>query len=304
MAMAAGLGLACTPAHDPTPAAGTTGTSGSSDAGTTGPSTGSSGSSGSTSGAQPGSSTGPEGSSGSTGSPPASPAIGPTMGAITLPFRVALGGSGSGLIGAFDVTDDVGTIEVAGKTLPLLVYERQPWPSQGYTLYQGLAVADDAWVVVWFYCTDAGAESIYVESTDGIALQTLMIDGTCDVLVEDAEVTVDLPGTEFTVVYEGIPSPSMGPEVSVTAGALGHLELGGVDHVVAPFETVDCSTACGTPGWYEVHALLWDPLAHRATFAILYLEMDGSVTMAYGLTLPDLVEGASDATLEAAWTFG
>lgn len=245
------------------------------------------------------------GDTGTTGEPPSGlPAIGPTMGTLALDFRVALSGTGSLFVGDFQIHDGVGTIEIEDETLPVFVYERQPWPQQGYTLYQALAVSDHGWTVMWFYCTEEGLDSIYLESTDGIPLQTLFAEGTCDVQLSGVEVPMDLPGTEFSVLYSGDPFTIEGPEISVAAGELGEVIIDAVPHVVAPFETVDCSTACGMPGWYEVHALLWDPEALRASFEIIYLEVDGSVRMAYGITLPDLVDLKDEDPFDAEWSFG
>jgi hypothetical protein len=186
----------------------------------------------------------------------------------------------------------------------VLVYERQPWPAAGYTLYQGLAVADTSWTVLWFYCDDTGLAHVYVESTDGIPLQTVLATGTCEQHLSGLNVPVDLPGTEFNVIYEGDEVAIDGPDISVHAGELGSLTLAGVPFVVAPFETVDCSANCGSPGWYEVHVVLWDPAAQRAGFAVIYLESAGSARITYGITLPDLSDIVGDTQFDADWSYG
>lgn len=299
--------LACAPAEE-TPASDGTSTAGTSEGGAT-----STGVAGSSSGVGSGAGSDATGiaatagvdETGSTGEPPSGlPAIGPTMGTIALDFRVAISGGSSLYVGAFEIVDGVGTIEIEDETLPVFVYERQPWPEQGYTLYQALAVADDGWTVLWFYCGEEGLESIYIESTDGIPLQTLAAEGTCDVQLSGVEVDVELPGTEFSVLYNGEPFSIAGPEIAVEAGQLGEVTIDGVQFVVAPFETVDCSMGCGMPGWYEVHVILWDPVGLRACFAILYFESEGVVRMTYGMTLPDLVDLVSDAFFDASWAFG
>lgn len=246
-----------------------------------------------------------EDDTGTTGEPPSGlPEIPPTMGTLALDFRVAISGSSSLLVGAFDLVDGVGTIEIEGETQPVFVYERQPWPEQNYTLYQALAISDDGWTVLWFYCGETGLDAIYLESTDGIPLQTLTAEGTCDVQLSGVEVELDLPGTEFAVLYNGEPFTIDGPEIAAVGGELGSVAIDGVDYVLAPFETVDCSSDCGAPGWYEVHTLLWDPVALRVGFAIVYFEVDGTVRMTYGITLPDLVDLVGDSFFEASWAFG
>lgn len=48
---------------------------------------------------------------------------------------------------------------------------------------------------------------------------------------------------------------------------------------ILPFGTIDCF-ACGSPGWYELHAVVWQPEVTRAWYAIVYLYsgQDGSKT--------------------------
>jgi hypothetical protein len=231
------------------------------------------------------------------------PSIGPTAGSIALDFRVSIVGTGELSVGAIDITDDFGTVEIDGELRPVLVYERQPWPRAGYTLYQALAVAEHGWTVLWFYCDDTGLAYVYVESTDGIPLQTVLGAGTCEQTHSGLVVPVELPGTEFQVIYEGDEVAIDGPNISVHAGELGALTLGGVPFVVAPFETVDCAD-CGTPGWYEVHVVLWDAAAQRAGFAIIYLESAGAARITYGITLPDLSDIVGDMQLPARWSYG
>lgn len=240
----------------------------------------------------------------STGDTPnGPPSIGPTRGTLPVNFRVSIVGNGELSVGAIDITDDVGTVEIDGEVRPVLVYERQPWPSAGYVLYQGLAVADTSWTVLWFYCDDTGLAHVYVESTDGIPLQTVLATGTCEYQSLGLRVPVELPGTEFQVIYEGDELAIDGPDISVHAGELGSIVLGGVPFVVAPFETVDCS-ACDSPGWYEVHVVLWDPEAQRAGFAVVYLESTGHARITYGITLPDLSDIVGDTIFDARWSFG
>ena len=58
------------------------------------------------------------------------------------------------------------------------------------------------------------------------------------------------------------------------------------DSVALPFHTVDCRTGCGTPGWYELHTILWNQALQEVGFEIVYLD-DQGVRWANGITLPD-----------------
>jgi hypothetical protein len=83
----------------------------------------------------------------------------------------------------------------------------------------------------------------------------------------------------------------------------GSLQLGSATLEVLPFNTVDCHN-CATPGWMELHSLLWDPVQAQVCFAIFYLIANDTahVKLAYSLTLPSLTEPAGNLTLAATWT--
>src|SRR5439155_4137103 len=92
-----------------------------------------------------------------------------------------------------------------------------------------------------------------------------------------------------------------GPKVSIPQGKPGTVELGAPMTVLA-FNDVDCST-CGTPGWLELHSLLWDPSKQRACFGIFYLREPGKpVLLEYALTLPDLSDPAGLTKFDATYS--
>ena len=93
-----------------------------------------------------------------------------------------------------------------------------------------------------------------------------------------------------------------GPLVHFDGAAPGSITLGAALSF-NPFGVVDCSEICGTPGWWELHAVLWDEAALRACFAILYLFTNGDpMLVTYSLTLPDLSDPAGETELEGSWT--
>jgi hypothetical protein len=95
-----------------------------------------------------------------------------------------------------------------------------------------------------------------------------------------------------------------GPAVHLDGAAPGTVTLGGGTLTLLVFNTVDCTIKCGTPGWTELHSLLWDPSAVRACFGIVYLRQDdlAHVQVAWSLTLPLLTDPAGNAVLPATWT--
>lgn len=231
--------------------------------------------------------------------------VGATDATLELDADIDVTGAGSSLVGVIEVSGGVGEVVVDGDSLPAFVYEVQPWPDAGYTLLQALAVAPDRWYVLWFYCQDGTMTGVYTEGTDGTALAWEEGTGTC--ILDSGPVTpsivlpaVDMPWPPLVTGWT-----ASGPELDLPGAGPGTVRIGAVDYQVLPFETVDCTEVCGTPGWYELHALLYDPAAGRACFAIFYFQLDrpGQVTVSYSVTLPDLSHPAgSGLVLPADWT--
>ncbi len=53
--------------------------------------------------------------------------------------------------------------------------------------------------------------------------------------------------------------------------------------IALPFHTVDCRAGCGTPGWYELHTIVWNQARQEVGFEIIYLNEDGSVSTFNGI---------------------
>src|SRR5262249_19037840 len=79
-------------------------------------------------------------------------AVGATNGELTLGLDVSVRASAGNFVESVDISGAVGRVQIAGAFLPAVVYERVPWPAIGANLYQALAVSDDQWWVLWFYC--------------------------------------------------------------------------------------------------------------------------------------------------------
>jgi hypothetical protein len=229
-----------------------------------------------------------------------------TDGSLDLPFSMSASGEGTDRIGVVDLPGGVGTIEILGRTLPALVHQQQPWPKFDYTLYQTIAVAEDAWYVLWLYCTEADALAwIYLEGTDGTALDVEPATGSCSGVSTPSTIDVTLPAIDLAIesLVEGF--TASGPALTIASGAPGSIVLGAGTMQVHAFGVVDCTTVCGPTPWYELHAILWDEAAQRACFAIFYLypEQPDTITLTYSLTLPDLADLIGYVSLDATWTY-
>ncbi|MAQ15684.1 MAG: hypothetical protein CMN30_12930 [Sandaracinus sp.] len=226
-----------------------------------------------------------------------------TRGELTLPFGLAIRGTGTRRFGEITVDDAIGTVTYRGTEERLVVYERTDWPEANQTLFQALMPRDQGWVVLWFYCQEGALTGVYSESTDGDLLVWNPGTGTC--VDTDGETTTPVELDEVRLpdplLYEG--TIITGPNVELGGATPGWVELGAQRFVVHPFEHVDCSE-CAMGGWNELHAMLVDEATGRACFGIFYLYLDDPtrVDLTYSLSLPDLSDPAGHSMLAATWT--
>jgi hypothetical protein len=227
-----------------------------------------------------------------------------TDGRLALPFTVSISGRGGGAIGAISFPSPVGTVEVNGVAVSAVVYERQPWPDFGYTLYQVLAVESDRWYLLWFYCSGTTLSAIYYEGTDGTPLTDKDATGTCSA-DDTTPSSVDVRAPEVDM-----PVPPLiggyvvtGTDIELNGAQPGFLRIGTSQLQLFVFGEVDCTQNCGSSSWYELHAILWDEANGRACAAILYLTPGmTSVNVEYTLTLPNLSDPTGGyLTLNATW---
>jgi hypothetical protein len=222
-------------------------------------------------------------------------------------FSIEGSGAVNGVVGAFSLAHGAGTIELDKRSVPIAVYHRQMFddPTYDLRLYQALAVERDRIWILWFYCTVSSnlLDGIYYEATDGTAVTFEYGSGTCQDLGMTSTVAVQFPAIDLA------PPPLLdgyridGAAVKLDGAQPGTVTLGGAPLTVYAFNTVDCRTDCGTPGWFELHALLWDEASHRLCFGIFYLRNDDPdhVQLAWSLTLPSLVDPAGRMTSPATW---
>jgi hypothetical protein len=233
---------------------------------------------------------------------PAQIALAASTGTIADGFRVDASGSGSGLVGSIAITADAGNVQLAGTQLAAFVYERQPFSP--YTLFQGFAVGASAWDVFWLYC-QSGLVDAYDEGIAGPPLASYAATGTC----ADSPSTATSANVQLPALTIATPTPSAGYTVTgvaitVRADGTGTLALAGAQLPTIVFDDVDCTSGCGTPGWYELHSLAWDAAHARAIYFIAYLleSSPSSVELTYARSLPDLADPIGTLTLPATWT--
>jgi len=225
-----------------------------------------------------------------------------TAGSLELPFTFDAEGSGTDRVGAIEVSGGLAAIEVDGEAWIGVAYEHQDWSAFGYDTFQVLLVAPDHWVVLWIYCQGSELTDLYFEVSDGSPLAYEPASGACTLVDEPDTVDVALPAVDMHVDQLVAGYRVLGDDLQIDGPAPGALRLGPTEMHVLAFRDVDCSAECGAPGWYELHAVLWDPVGSRACFGIFYLFLDDQpVLLTYSLTLPDLTDPAGETQLDATW---
>jgi hypothetical protein len=235
---------------------------------------------------------------------PAQLVLGPMQGSVANPFTVQITGSGSSQIGAVSLAADVGTVAIGGAAQTSFVYMTVPFG--GYQLYQGFAVGASRWDVFWMYCNSNGTNlsNIYDEGVDGPLLFVEGASGSCNGAMTATTTQVTLPASMIaspTSVYTGYVVD--GTKIHIASNGIGSVTLGGATMPLVVFGTVDCRTACGSPGWFELHSVVWDAAHQRTIFVIVYLESGapGSVLLTYARALPDLSDPIGSQGLSATW---
>jgi len=225
----------------------------------------------------------------------------------SLPFSVAIDGMGSERLGLLQIDGVTGSVEVEGQSTFVFVDQRIPWAAFGYTLYQLVAVRADQWFVLWAYCESGQLTWVYLEAVDGTPLTYEAATGTCGDIDGETVAPIDLPAVDLPFPAAPAGFSVDGPQIQLAEGGGGYAQAGEERWELYPFNQVDCTTDCGTPGWWEIHSLLWGPERREAGFGIVYLFLDpnvptnAQVSLVPSILFPTLRTSPS-TFFEASWT--
>ncbi len=221
----------------------------------------------------------------------------------TLAARVAIDGQGSDHVGTIDIQNSTGSVVIAEESLDVLVYQKIPWEEFERTLYQTIAMSPEVLYVMWFYCDDSDdLREVWLEGIDGYELTWEQGTGSCSGLDETHSVDVEFPAVDWPVPETLSHFEVTGADLEIGPDTGNRVLLGGRNYHVVVFDEVDCTTICGGDGWYELHALLWDPATPRVYFGIFYLYDDNPhIQLAWVIGLPDLDE-PGPLYFEADWS--
>jgi hypothetical protein len=248
---------------------------------------------------------------GQSASPAASPVSGsPVPGVITWPavsiddsttFSIDISGSGSE-VSKVDIHSRFGAVTIGGRTLSALVYKDIPWSSYSLVLYQALAVEAHSWTVLWFYCTGSSLTYIYWESTTSSRVNKEPMKGTC-ATTGTTQTAVSWPAGSMQAPAVVAGFSVHGAHIDIGNASPGHADFDGKTWSLYSYALVDCSKICGSPGWYELHSLLWDSATGETAYGIVYLITGQThrVELEYALELPTLGRPAN-AAFDADWS--
>jgi hypothetical protein len=216
--------------------------------------------------------------------------------------EIAPGPSGVSL----SIADNVGTVTFDGKgPIQAFVYATEPYAAVQRTLYAGLGVDGGTWYPFWLYCDDAGhLTTFYGEMTDRDRAVMTNVSGTCARTGELRDLRIDVPAHNLSHVALtcgfSVSAPPGAKPIDLGSARAGSMDLAGNSATVLPFHAIDCRSGCGSPGWFELHSIVWDPIRQNVGFTIFYLDESG-VTSANGILLP-IATPLAQSFPNATWT--
>jgi hypothetical protein len=225
----------------------------------------------------------------------------PTFSAINA--TTAAGATGT----VVSIVDDQGTVAFDGRgPVPAFIYAEIPYPADNTTLYAGVGIDDGAWLPFWLYCSSDGhLTEVFGEMTDRDRDVFPDVDGTCVSTGALPTMTIDIPAhtlrhTALTCGFQ-VTAPAGATPIDLLGSQPGSASFMGDSVTVLPFHGVDCRTGCGSPGWYELHAITWDQITQSVGFEIFYLDASG-VALENGVLLPSGNALAVEGYPNAVWS--
>lgn len=194
-------------------------------------------------------------------------------GSYATAFSATLTGEGSGLVGKVAVDSNVGTLQVQGSAVSVIVTEQIEWDTnQGhYSLYQLLGPTSDNLYVAYVYCLGNVLNYVYIEGFD-IPMSGEAASGVCKVAASPVTVNGSVAAmTELPAPPQPLAGVSLqGSMIDVTDGSGESSVAGGME--VTLFGYVDCLECPSSDGkgWLEFHSVLHNNFPSDVCFGIFY----------------------------------
>lgn len=217
---------------------------------------------------------------------------------LTQDFSVTLSGEGTQKISNINIQSNWGSIGFNGQTLEALAYQQIPWGGFGLNLYQIVARQGTGIFTAWIYCNDAAQMTdIYYESSSSPQVSYEIANGSCYANQASTAVTATWPMMALKTPTPVRGFTITGAGISLASGGIGKLG----EKLFSPYAVVDCTQDCGSPGWYELHSIVYDPITTQSCYAIFYLFTGASspIELARSICFPEL-DGSIDETFTGA----
>ena len=225
------------------------------------------------------------------------------------PFRPINAATAAGATGTtVSIVSNQGTVSFGGRgPFPAFVYNRVPFPATGAITYAGLGVENGTWFPFVLYCSgDGRLTKVFGERTDQDVAVFDDVDGTCTDQGVASMAPVSLAANTLSPVALTCGFSVHGPApalVDLESSQNGRIAFFAGEAIALPFHTVDCRAGCGTPGWTELHTIVWNQARQEVGFEIIYLNADGSVSTFNGIEFPDGTPTATGPFAGATWSF-
>ena len=203
------------------------------------------------------------------------------------------------------ISSNQGTVSFGGRgPFQAFLYSRTLFPAANSIVYTGLGVESGTWYPFFLYCSaDGRLTRVFGEMTDRDVAVDDKVEGTCTDQGVAFMAPVSLAANTLSPVALtcGFSVHGPGSSIDLQGSQNGSVTFLGSDSIALPFHTVDCRTNCGTPGWYELHTIVWNQVRQEVGFEIIYLN-DKGVSTGDGIELPDGTMTAVGPPSGATWS--
>jgi hypothetical protein len=204
------------------------------------------------------------------------------------------------------IVSNQGTVSYAGRgPFQAFIYNSLYYAIVDRTLYGGLGVENGTWFPFWLFCSaDGRLTKIQGEMTDRAVAIFEDLEGTCTDQGVASMDPVSLAANTLSPVALTCGFSVHGPapaSIDLESSRNGSMVFFGNDSIALPFYTNDCRMGCGTPGWYELHLIVWDQIRQLVGFEIIYLD-DRGVHSGNEIALPDGSTGNMGTFQGATWS--
>jgi len=248
---------------------------------------------------------------------------GKTHGKLSMNFKFTSSGVSESNLVQWNITNNVGTMVIGGKTYQTAAYYTQVMGDPGdwfVRWFDLVGIADDGsnLAIVYLGCLPPPVES-------NNTIQSVWEEDYNDQLSSDSPPEADCgftdlankPDYDFEVTFpslNGVPQNTLDTQVQIKGkevfldGSYGWMIVDGHNYTIAPISTVDCSDCgqncieCPTAPWYELHFIYYSSSLQQTGFGIFYIYPYDRTYVQFNYTICFPTLDTPAITYEATWT--